>query len=152
MDSTGNVNPAPANVTLEKDTTTPALGSNALKITFVAADYVYRYTMRSDAFPGDRLDYICWFWSKGGSDVRMYYFQSADGLAWTSTAHGIIPGSTATVWKEAMDAPWEPAAVQTYLSIATHKFLATAGYWDGVSITGSERSALASSQTWDLYY
>jgi len=137
---------------VSKDTTTPAVGSNALKISYAANPDPYRYTMRSDAFPGDRLDYICWFWGKGGSYCRMYYFQSSDGIAWATTAHGIFSGSTATVWKEVMDTAWEPAAVQTYLSIATHAYSTGDLYWDGVSVTGSERSALASSQTWDLYY
>lgn len=150
LDADGNTNTNPSNVTVSKDTTDPAEGNNCLKITFAATDYTYRYTMFSNAFAGDRTDYIVWFWGKGGGDCRVCYFYSDDGSAWVSDWHIVSSDSAETTWNEKMETPpWTPTDPHTYRAIATHKYSAGDDYWDCIRVSASGPGA--SVNDWDLY-
>jgi len=137
MDADGNVDDA-ADYTISKETVAPAVGSNALKISYPTNPDPFRYTMRTNTFPGNREEYIAQFWAKGPSGFcRVYYFESDDELAWLSTWRGFNPGAGPAVWTEAIDAPWTPGAPVGYLALATHAYGTGDFYWDEVSVTGS---------------
>jgi len=119
-----------------------------LKINFAASDYTYRYTMFSNAFAGNRTNYIVWFWGKGGGDCRVCYFHSDDGSTWESDWYLVSSGSTETTWNEKMDSAWTPDTPYTYRAIATHKFSAGDDYWDCIRVTASVTTEV---NNWDLY-
>lgn len=141
-----------SNIAVEKETTDPFAGANALKVTFTLDDYTYRYSMRSEGFSPNSEEFILWFRGKGGEDVRMYYFTSNNGTTWVTTAHGVFSDSSASAWNEGQDAPWSPNSGALYFCVATHKFINGAGWWDEVSVTSSTYKPLLSADTmWDLY-
>ncbi len=146
FDSDGNSDDT--NSTVTKEIVDPKEGNNALKVSFTASDYTYRYTMMSNSFDGDRSDYIAWFWAKGGSDTRMCYFASDDGSAWISTWHIMDPAAGPN-WTEFMDTAYTPDPLSTYMSICTHKFSSGDSWWDDVSVTASTIHSGISD--WDLY-
>ncbi len=136
-DADGNI-ASTTDYTISNDTVTPAVGSNALKINYVANPNPYRYTMRSVSFPGTREEYIVWYRGKGvATFCRVCYFESDDELTWISTWRLVNSNSTPTVWNEVIDAPWTPGAPVNYLSLATHAYGAGDFYWDEVSVMGS---------------
>jgi len=134
----------PANIasttdwTVMADTTTPAVGSNALLISYPNQPDPYRYAVRTNAFAGDREEYIAQFYGKGPAGFcRVCYFQSEDGIAWISSWHLLNSNSSAAVWNEVIDAPWTPGAPVGYFSLATHAFGVGDFYWDEVRVAGS---------------
>lgn len=136
LDADGNA-ASGANSTVTKETAAPFAGSNSLRIAFTASDYTYRYTMLSDPFPGDYLSYFLTYWGKGGSDCRLCYFESDDGIAWISSWRLLANSSTETVWARAVDAAWNGPGT-AYMAIATHMFVTAPNYWDEISITASQ--------------
>jgi len=134
---TGVASPTPGNSTVSREVSRVFTGDASLKIHFAAADSTYRYTLMSNAFPGDRTDYIVSGGFRGG-DARVAYFESPDGVAWSSTYHVYNPFAGSLLWKEGCDAPWSPAAPVAWLSLCTHKFNAGGSFWDSLSVTSSD--------------
>jgi len=136
-----------SNVTISEDTSGPVAGSS-LKINFAATDYSYRYTMKSNDFPGDRQSYQLWYYGKGGSDCRMGYWATDDTEgAWTFTWRLIANSSSADTWEDVLDSAYAGAGTK-YLCVATHKFDAGDGYWDEVEVCADESAPVGD---WYMY-
>lgn len=147
LDADGNVDTATQGV-VSQNTTDPFEGSSSMTITYAVTPGDFRYTMMSNSFDGDRMNYVMQGAMRGSSLVRLCLFESNDGVAWISTWHLFNPGAT-TLWTYAADpAPYTPAANTTYMSVCTHFTGAGVGEWDVVSVTSSTEVGV---QDWDLY-
>jgi len=152
QDDSGNTAADETNFVITQETTIVADGSSSLGLEFLAQDFGFRYTLRSDLFAGDLENYILRYFGQGGGDVRMRYFLTNDGGATFSAERLISSGSTASAFAEIQDSAWSPGFVAgNELTITTHKFNASTGYWDGVDVTASNPAIPNNVTSWDAY-
>ena len=153
LDPDGDENPAIEPVITE-ETENPFVGTSALSMEYAENPSPHRYTLLSNPIPADRFDYQIWCAVRGSTHVRLFYFQTEDGVTWTSTWASNSPGA-GPVWVEDVSSPYTPEGDDRpqNLAVATHYFGTGTGYWDAVHVAASEESVdPVSVEQWDLYH
>lgn len=152
QDDSGNTAADETNFVITQESSIVADGASSLALEFLAGDFTFRYTLRSNLFAGDKENYILRYFGQGGSDVRMRYFVTDDGGATFAADRLVNSNSTASAFAEIQDSAYSPEFVAgNQLTVATHKFNASTGYWDGVDVTASNPAIPNNVTTWDAY-